>query len=78
MEEEAREAEKMRVEMSANIELKDELIGQLEEERQRARKEAEHAKGQQSVMVEKLASLETKNAKLSVENDMFQKKIESA
>lgn len=58
MEEEAKEAEKFRVEVKTNIEIKDELIGQLEDEKQKARKEAEQASEQRKSLVELNAALE--------------------
>jgi hypothetical protein len=58
MEEEAREAEKLRAELNANIAVKDELITNLEDERQSARKEAELANGKQRSLTEYNANLE--------------------
>jgi len=52
LEEEAKEAEKLRTELNANIAVKDELIGNLEDESQSARKEAELANGQRRSLTE--------------------------
>ena len=73
MEEQIKEAEKLRAELNANIVIKDELIGHLEDEKQNARKEAEQATGQKRSLVEFIASLEQLNAKLKVENDQLKR-----
>ena len=73
MEEEAKEAEKFRVEVKTNIEIKDELIGQLEDEKQKARKEAEQASEQRKSLVELNAALEQSTAKLTVAHDLLKK-----
>lgn len=58
MEEEAREADKLRAELNASIAIKDELIVNLEDEKQSARKEAEQASGQKRSLAEFNANLE--------------------
>jgi hypothetical protein len=73
MEEEAREAEKLRGELNANIAVKDELITNLEDEKQSARKEAEMANGQMRSLKEFNAKLEELNAKLKVDYDLIKK-----
>ena len=77
MEEEAREADKLRAELNASIAIKDELIGNLEDERQSARKEAEQASGQKRSLAEFNANLEQLNAKLKTEYDLLKKQSES-